>query len=298
MNFSSIIVIRDNLISSPVGCNLGSRELTFVDSICLIIGDSRYLSTLIVIDADGSLASQTVAPPSINGCSSITAMGEQEPETEDWLGKNIKNGIGDDFTINRPLASSITNTPNDWVKSPEDQGEASNGSEELRGLSILGHDSTTARNGKLVNNDQVGSTSHGVPSPLLSIAASEGGEETGQNHDDISDNCNENVGAVEASEEGKVEKEKRSGDGPVNVTSPEDLSVDVLEGSWDVLVCFLDHDVCEAVSITGSHCEVGESCEEGDEGGQNVEETFLDWDSPCHEGKSKSGQEHNNEDNP
>lgn len=147
MNFSSTIVIRDNLISSPMDCNLESRELTFVDSTCLIVGDSCYLGTLIVIDADGSLAAQTMAPPSVNSCSSITAVSEQEPETEDWLGENIKDSIGDDFTVNRPLASAITNTPNDWVKSPQDQGEASNGSEELRGLSILGHDCTTAWNG-------------------------------------------------------------------------------------------------------------------------------------------------------
>jgi len=140
----------------------------------------------------------------------------------------------------------------------------------------------------LVNNDQVGGTSHSVPSPFLSIAASERGEETGQNHDDISDNCNEDVGTVETSEEGKIEKEERSGNGPVDVTSPEDLSVDVLEGSGSVVVGFLDNDVCVAVSITSGHCEVGEGCEEGNEGSQNVEETFLNWDSPCHEREAES----------
>jgi len=142
MNFSSIIAIRDNLILPRLVAFSSLRELTVSTRFAELLVGSGYLSTLIVIDADGSLAAQTVAPPSINGGSSITAVGEQEPETEDWLGKNVKDGIGNDFTINRPLASTITNTPNNWVKSPENQGEATNGSEELGSLSILGGDCT------------------------------------------------------------------------------------------------------------------------------------------------------------
>ena len=38
-------------------------------------------------------------------------MGEEEPETEDWLGKNIKDGVGNDLSIDIDLTGAIGNTP-------------------------------------------------------------------------------------------------------------------------------------------------------------------------------------------
>jgi hypothetical protein len=38
-------------------------------------------------------------------------MSEEKPEAEDWLSKNIENGIGDDLSINTDNTSTISNTP-------------------------------------------------------------------------------------------------------------------------------------------------------------------------------------------
>ena len=49
----------------------------------------------------------------------------------------------------------------------------------------------------------------------------------------------------------------------------------MLDGVGDVLVGFLDDDVCERVSVTGCHGEVGDRGEGGDEGCQDMEESLL-----------------------
>lgn len=38
-------------------------------------------------------------------------MGKEEPESKDWLGEDIENGVGDDLSINIDVARSISNTP-------------------------------------------------------------------------------------------------------------------------------------------------------------------------------------------
>ena len=38
-------------------------------------------------------------------------MSEEEPETEDWLGKNIEDGIGDDLSIKTNKTTTVSDTP-------------------------------------------------------------------------------------------------------------------------------------------------------------------------------------------
>ena len=38
-------------------------------------------------------------------------MGEEKPEAEDRLGKHIKDGIGDNLSINAGTAGAISDTP-------------------------------------------------------------------------------------------------------------------------------------------------------------------------------------------
>ena len=133
------------------------------------------------------------------------------------------------------------------------------------------------------DDDEVGNASHGVPAPLLrGTFCAVGSEETGQDHDDIGDNSHEDVSTVHAGEKSKVEEEERGGDGPVNVTSEEDLAVDVVEGVVDVLVLFSDLDVVPADTVAGGHGEVGDGSGDGDDGGDDVVETLgLEEVSRC-----------------
>lgn len=214
-----------------------------------------------------------MSPETING-TSVVSMSAEQPSTKDWLGQDIKNSISNDLSINRPETSSITNSPNDWVQSPDDDGESSNSSEGFGCLAISGSNGLATWDGKLVDDDEESNAGESIVSPLLSVITTIGGEETESNHEDVSDHSNDDVGTVQASEECKIEKKKWCSDCPVSVTSPEDLSVDVVGDIWGVLVLVVDSGVGVGVSVTSGHGEVGDGSEDGDEGGQDVEESL------------------------
>lgn len=190
---------------------------------------------LVITNSQSTLVVETIAPETLDALSTL-GMCEQEPETKDRLGKDIKNSIGDDLSINRPLASSITDTPDNWVKSPEDQGESTDGSKELSSVVVLGGNSTTTRDDELPDNDKVGNASHGIVSPFLSISGTKGSEETEENHDEICNDGNKDRSTIHSSEESKIQKQERSGQTPIDVSSPENLTEDMLNSVWNMLV--------------------------------------------------------------
>jgi hypothetical protein len=202
-------------------------------------------------------------------------MGKEKPESEDRLGKNVKNGIGNDLSINTDFSRAIGNTPDDWVDSPENEGEASNSLEESSSLAVLGQSHGTSVISQLVDDNKVSQAAKCIVTPLGSLIASKGSEKTGQNHDKIGHHSNEDVGTAESSKESKIQEKEWGGNTPVDVTSPIDLSVDVLGDVRNVLVDYLDLDVIPGDSVTDSHGEVGDGGEGGDESCKDVEETFL-----------------------
>lgn len=161
------------------------------------------------------------------------------------------------------------------VDGPDDEGEATNGSEEVANLATLGGGGVAAVVDELPDNNEVGNTGNGVPAPLLGgLLRAERGEETGENHDDVGNNGDQDVGTGKTSEKSKVEEQKRGGDGPVDVTGPVDLAVDVVLGGGDVLVVLLLGGVVVADTVAAGHGEVGESGEGDNEGGQDVVQTL------------------------
>ena len=108
----------------------------------------------------------------------------------------------------------------------------------------------------MVDNDQVCDTGHGVPAPLWSLLNSKSSKKTGQDHDDISDNGNEDIGTAKTGEEAQVKKEKWGSETPVNIAGPVDFAVDGLEGVWVVLLGLLDGDLVVANTIVDSHAEI------------------------------------------
>jgi len=109
------------------------------------------------------------------------------------------------------------------VKSPKYQGKGGNGSEELADVASLGHGVGTTVNSEVPDDDKVGNASNGVPTPLLrGTLATEGGEETSKDHDDIGNDSHEDVAAAKSSKKGEVDKEEGSGHGPIDVASPVD----------------------------------------------------------------------------
>jgi len=224
---------------------------------------------------------------------------EQEPGTEDWLGENVKDGVGDDFLINVHVAATVGDAPDDWVDGPDDQSKGSNGSEKAADLATLGSGGWATVKHQLPNYNKVGDASNGIPAPLLgSTLGTESGEETSQDHDQIGDDGDENAATVHAGQKSQIEEQEWSGDGPVNIAGPEDLAVDVVGGVWDVLVRLAGNDMVPADSVASGHGEVGDGGRDGNQSGDDMVETLGHWNVPRHAGEDDRGDDHDNEDDP
>jgi len=171
---------------------------------------------LVIANSQVALTAKAIGPEAIKGLNFAT-MCKEEPESENRLSKDVKNCISNDLSINRPLAGSIADTPDNWVQSPEDESEASNAGEELRSSIILGRDCTTAGDREDVHDDQIGNAAHCIVSPFLAVGFTKGSKETGENHNHICDNSDKEIGAIHTREEAEIEEKERSSDTPVNL---------------------------------------------------------------------------------
>jgi hypothetical protein len=123
------------------------------------------------------------------------------------------------------------------VGSPDEKSEASNGNEEGANLLALGLGLSTSIDSQVPDNDKVGNAGNGVPAPLLrgSLRA-ESSEQTSENHDNIGDDSHCDVGTIHASKQAEIEQKERSGEGPIDISSPVDLALDFVGGFRDVLM--------------------------------------------------------------
>ena len=125
------------------------------------------------------------------------------------------------------------------------------------------------------DDKDVGNAGNGVPAPLLrSTIRAESSEQTGQDHDQVGSNSHEDVGTGHASEKTEIEKQKRSGQAPVDIASPEDLAVDVLEGIGDMVMLVTDSDLLDRNAVSSCHCEVRDSGDDGDQGRNDMVQAF------------------------
>lgn len=107
------------------------------------------------------------------------------------------------------------------------------------------------------------------------------GEETGDDHDQVGGDGHEDVATVKTGEKAKVEQKERSGERPVDVTSPVDLAVDILGGVGNVLVLLADLDVVVVDTHASGHTEVGDGGNDGDEAGDDMVETAALYSVRC-----------------
>ncbi|KXT18924.1 hypothetical protein AC579_3587 [Pseudocercospora musae] len=272
------------------------------------------LSTLIIVtNTDAAFAGQSLGPESANVNVGLwhADVGEEQPGTEDWLGQDVEDSVGNDLLVNVHVAAAISNAPDaressvsssmsgvtldrslHWVDSPDDQSEATDGSEEVADLAPLGASRCASVNQQLPDDNEVGGASNGVPAPLLwSALRAESSKETGQDHDDIGKDGDEDGATVQAGEKSQVEEKEWSGESPVDVAGPVDLAVKVVLGVWDVLVRLADGDVVVAHAVSSSHGEVRQSSNGGDGGAHH-------WDAPCHASEDDGGNEHDDEYDP
>lgn len=123
------------------------------------------------------------------------------------------------------------------VGSPQNERKQSQRSEELRDLVSAGLDGVGAVQGDVPDDEDVGNASDGIPAPLLScLLVAVGRKETGQNHDQVSDDSHDGVGTVNAGQETKVGQQERGGNGPVDVPGEVDLTTDVVVSVGNLVV--------------------------------------------------------------
>lgn len=247
------------------------------------MGGRGTLRTIVLTEADGTLTVEAVSPEAgkLNIALAKVGVGDEEPGTKDALGKDIKDGVGNDLTVNTNHARTISETPDNWVGSPEDEGVGSNGNEERSELgALLGSIGTTVQ-GKVPDDKEVGNAGNGVPAPLLrSTLLAESSKEASQDHDQVSGNGKENVSTSHASQKTEIEKKEGSGDGPVNITGPVDLTLDLDKCVGNMVMLLTDGGGDERNTVTSGHGKVGQGSGDGDGGGDDMVETSAKRDLP------------------
>jgi hypothetical protein len=192
-----------------------------------------HLSTVVITETESTLTVEAVGPEATEVNIGLTelSVGDDQPGTEDGLGKNIEDGVGDDLAIDTNTAGTVSEAPDaayvsscsslvvrenlHRVGGPKDEGVGSDGKEERGDVLSLSLDCSAAVDTKVPDDNEVGEAGNGVPSPLgRGTLRAESSEETSEDHDQVSDDGHGQVSTVHASEETKVKKQEGSGDGP------------------------------------------------------------------------------------
>jgi len=211
-------------------------------------------------------------------------MCEEEPESKHRLGEDIENGISNNLLVDAEDTGSIGNSPDDGVRSPNEECVERDGGKELASLATSRGCLRAAIDNQMPNDKDVGNTSNRVPTPLLAGIVTICSEESSQDHDEIGQDEHDNVPAINSSQQGKVKEEEWGGQAPVNITSPVYLASDEFVGIWDsVLVVLGLANVMIADTRPVGHAKVGNGGNDGDECGDDMIEAARHRDSPRHE---------------
>lgn len=150
--------------------------------------------------------------------------------------------------------------------------------------------------GDVPDDKDVRDARNGIPAPLLrGVLLTVGGEQTGEDHDNIGADGHQSVGAVNASQQAKVEEQERRRDGPVNVTSEVNLTADLVGG---VAVVVADLDAVQVDTLPIGHAEIGHGSGDGDHGRDVVVQTLPNGDIPRQQGEEARAHHHDHEHNP
>ncbi len=127
-----------------------------------------------------------------------------------------------------------------------------------------------------VSNQHASVSPQNLPAPLLdSLLGAKGSKQTGQDHDDVGHNSRDDGAAVRASQEAQVEQQQRSGQAPVDIASPVDLTEDFLVCVGKaVAVGDRLGDVVIGHAVAGGHGKVGDGGDDGDGGGEDMVQAF------------------------
>lgn len=255
------------------------------------------LNTAEVVDSRGVLLPvRELAGLEVERGVAALAKSEEVDKSEAGLGKEVKNTIEDHLTIGRDNVTAVCETPSDGVKGPE-EGEHTGG-DEVSLLELGAEVGSRLETGTVDDPEDVehGNATHCVVTPLV-VRDDEGTNETGDDHNKVEEDGDEDGGEGKTGNEEDFEKKEGSGDGPVDVTSVPDLTGGV-KAVDEVTVVVAELDTDGGGTKVGSEREVGNRGS-GQDGSREVVEgtlTTVDLERPDH--GTETGRSHDGEDGP
>lgn len=215
-------------------------------------------------------------------------MESEEKDTEAGLGGDIEDGVEENLSVGVDVVDTFTESPDDGVSEPEQCGIDRQAKIRLADLVVTGVSGLAGGDEEDVEDVEEEEAREGVEAESRLQVRVEGGEETREDHAEVSNDQEEKVGVSEASEETEVEEQERGGDGPVGVSSPEDFTNGVVAGSVD-----------EGVARVRGHGKVSDGSERGDaDSDLTREETKLSGLAEGEDAKEDRRQRHDGEDDP
>lgn len=256
-----------------VGVNIGTRSAD------LVLNGRVLLIVIMDVETKTGRVDTTVTP--------------DKKSTKDRLGEEIKDAVEDSLRVGRDNVAALADTPGDRVKNPEECGERTAQGESLANITAEDIGVTTTFPDEDPDNvGECGATEDEV-TPLVG-AANKSANETGNDHDLIDKDDEEDSRPRHGSGQHQVEKQERSSDEPVDVADVEDLTVD----TTNFRVVSLEFDVDGGPAEVGGHREVGDSSDHGDGSSDVVEDTVLARLGDTETQEDKGGHGHDCTDSP
>ncbi len=148
---------------------------------------------------------------------SLIRSSEQQPSTPDGLGDDIEDGKEENLFVWVQLASTLAESKSNGVEGPNhDQGERDL-VVKTANLGAAKESGGTARGDQLEENPGESDARDGEEAPLAGLGRVNTSNDTGDDHHQVSNDKDDDLGNGKAGEEGKIEEEKRGGQGPVDV---------------------------------------------------------------------------------
>lgn len=298
----SAISERRKLLRNP--CLTGDEVVANHDSRAWLTDEN----SLFVATSDGAVAASTIGSASGSVLDEpvredvvvtlAVRVNHQQEEGEADLGSNVKDTVGDDLGIDRDLVGTLSKTEDDRVSGPEGGSHDREEVEKTSGLSGSERGSfgaTGEEDPEDADEERARNTELGPSGDFTIVPSSRGftGEETSDDHADVEEDDEDAVSRGKTGEEGERDEEQRSGEEPVDVSSVEDLSEDVvLLGSLAVVV---SGDVRD--TLAGSHSEVRDHGDTENSSREPVEKPGLLLNSESEEdGQGKANGEKTKDD--
>jgi hypothetical protein len=148
------------------------------------------------------------------------AVAPDEQSAEDRLGQNVQHAVEGGLGVGRDEVGALAHAPGDGVQSPQDGGQRAADQEGAADVAAQGVGVAARFPAEHVEDVEEGDAAEGEVAPLVA-GADESAGETGDDHDFVDEDDEEDRGPGHAGGEEQVGEKQRGGDDPVNVSEVE-----------------------------------------------------------------------------